>query len=361
MSESGESVDHEVEVRMPELVSFEDGGQGDIYHDCQKLNNEEVLVESASYSQRGNEDNHVPPLSALSGFLRRTEMQQFPSLTQPLNFMMKPESYDGTVSWEEYISHFNDCAELSRWTDRQKVLFLAASLRGQARTFYMSLSLAERRSFDSLINKFSQRFGNSRHQNKWLSKLESRRRQTGESAAALGDDIRQMVQKAYCDLDEKAQEILALNHLYKLISVEMKCRCIDKNCQSISEAADVIDRFEAILGENYDKKKHQARAMKTNDVDFNIPQDVPTSVKLMSNTASAFDSSALLQEISARLERLERANKKPSHQLCFHCNSPKHFIKDCPLLERPRPGQRRNQDVSRRQNYQQGNGRPSAL
>lgn len=225
----------------------------------------------------------------------------------------------------------------------------------------MSLSLAERRSFDSLINKFSERFGNSRHQNKWLSKLESRRRQTGESAAALGDDIRQMVQKAYCDLDEKAQEILALNNLYKLISVEMKCRCIDKNCQSISEAADVIDRFEAILGENYDKKKHQARAMKTNDVDFNIPQDVPTSVKLMSNTASAFDSSALLQEISARLERLERANKKPSHQLCFHCNSPKHFIKECPLLERPRPGQRRNQDVSRRQNYQQGNGRPSAL
>lgn len=36
MSESGESIDQEVEVRMPELVSFEDGGQGDVYHDCQK-------------------------------------------------------------------------------------------------------------------------------------------------------------------------------------------------------------------------------------------------------------------------------------------------------------------------------------
>lgn len=152
-----------------------------------------------------------------------------------------------------------------------------------------------------------------------------------------------MVQKAYCDLDEKSQEILALNHLYKLISVEMKCRCIDKNCQSISEAADImIDRFEAILGKNYDKKKHQARAMKTNDVDFNVPQDVPTNIKLMSNSASAFDSSALLQEIWDRETReRERANKKPSHQLCFHCNSPKHFIKDCPLLERPRPGQKK--------------------
>lgn len=106
---------------MPELVSFEDGGQGYIYHDYQKLNNEEVLVESASYSQRGNEENHAPPLSAFSGFPRQTEIQQFQRLTKPLNYMMKPESYDGNVSWEEYISHFSDCAELSRWTDRQKV------------------------------------------------------------------------------------------------------------------------------------------------------------------------------------------------------------------------------------------------
>lgn len=58
MSESGESVDHEVEVCMPELVLFEDGGQCYIYHDCQILNNEEILVESVSFSQRGNADNY---------------------------------------------------------------------------------------------------------------------------------------------------------------------------------------------------------------------------------------------------------------------------------------------------------------
>lgn len=87
------------------------------------------------------------------------------------------------------------------------------------------------------------------------------------------------------DLNEKAQEILALNHLYKLISVEMKCRCIDKNCQRISKAADIIDRFEAILGVNYDKKKHQAGVMKTTGEDFNVSQDVPTSAMLVSNVS----------------------------------------------------------------------------
>lgn len=49
MSKSAESVDHEVEVCMPELVLFEDGGQCYIYHDCEILNNKEVLVESVTF------------------------------------------------------------------------------------------------------------------------------------------------------------------------------------------------------------------------------------------------------------------------------------------------------------------------
>ena len=51
-------------------------------------------------------------------------------------------------------------------------------------------------------------------------------------------------QKAYCNLDDTTQDLLALNHLYKVVSVKMKCRCIDKNCQTVFDAADVIDRYE---------------------------------------------------------------------------------------------------------------------
>ena len=71
-----------------------------------------------------------------------------------------------------------------------------------------------------------------------------RRREPQESIAAVGDDIRQMAQKAYCNLDSVAQEALALYQLYKVISLEMKCRCIDKDCRTVSEAVDVIERYE---------------------------------------------------------------------------------------------------------------------
>ena len=349
MSESGESVDNEIEICIPKSVAVDEGGEGDAFN--QKRDDAEPEMESLSFiTTKMNEECQFPQRPTCIP-------QQFPTpaRTPVVNVTVKPEPYDGKDSWEEYISHFEDCAELGRWTDREKVLFLATSLRDQARTFYMSLSVLERRSYDTLIDKFSRRFGNSRHQNKWLSKLEMRKRLPGESAAALGDDIRQMAQKAYCNLDDTAQELLALNHLYKVVSVEMKCRCIDKNCQTVSDAADVIDRYEAILGENTDRKK-QVRATKSVDESSDHKQTLGTVAH-----SQITDPCELLQEISARLERLEKNGKKSSNHLCFNCNSPKHFIKDC-----PHPRNNKSRDVSRtqetpkRQNYSQGNGRPSA-
>jgi hypothetical protein len=75
-----------------------------------------------------------------------------------------------------------------------------------------------------------------------------------ESIAALGGDLRQMAQKAYRKLDTLAQEALALNQLYKSISLEMKSKCIDKECETVATAVDIIEKHKSIFELN-DKKK----------------------------------------------------------------------------------------------------------
>lgn len=370
MSDSGESVDHEVEVRAPKSVSLDESGQGDALNDNQKIQEDELNIEmeNLDFAPRMNARCQSPTPESHQFYPGRPIPLSTPSFqTLGATFNMKPEPFSGKESWEEYLSHFEDCAELSRWTDREKVLFLAASLRDQARSYYMSLSLVERRSYEILVNKFSQRFGSSRHQNKWLSRLEMRKRQPGETVAALGDDIRQMSQKAYCNLNEKAQEALALNHLYKIIPVEMKCRCIDRDCQSISDAVDVIERYEAILGENYDKKKQNARAVSSSsDTKSNFPGNNPSTQNLKAQKEES-DTSKVLQDISSRLERLERSSQKSTAKRCFHCNSPAHFIKDCPHHGAQNPSFQngpRNQESTnsrtKQQSYNQGNGKSSA-
>ena len=47
---------------------------------------------------------------------------------------MKPATYDGIGSWIDYSAHFEACSDINKWNDRQKSLYLAASLRGQTHT-----------------------------------------------------------------------------------------------------------------------------------------------------------------------------------------------------------------------------------
>ena len=250
----------------------------------------------------------------------------------------KPESYDGKLDWDEYISHFRDCADLGRWPDRTKLLFLAASLRRQARTYYMGLSAEDKGTFQTLCGKLNKRMGSSKNQNRWLSKLEMRKRLPSESIATLWDDIRQMAQRAYHNLDALAQEALALNQLYKVVSLEMKCRCIDKDCQTIAEAVDVIERYESILGSDENKNKSKVRM-----VGNNSKSKRPAKEQVPERMAEPDNLNATLKALMSRLERLENnenngprdppPQRLPQNRTCFICNSPDHFMKKCPLRE----------------------------
>ena len=265
---------------------------------------------------------------------------------------VKPDTYDGTGDWEEYLSHFELCSELGRWQEQEKTLALAASLRGPARTFYISLPSRDKRSYQDLIHQLGNRFGSTRQRSRWLSRLESRTRQTGESIAALGDDLRQMSQKAYPNLDCVAQEALAVNQLYKSISLEMKCRCIDRNCTTIAQAVDIIERYEAVLGETGGDKRKAARMV-------------------ASKNSEDDDLKKTLLQISDRLETLEtqmsnngtiqRGNApwNPGNITCFICNSPEHFMKDCPQNRNGRQGQTTRYG-QRSRSSNQGNFKPTS-
>ena len=81
---------------------------------------------------------------------------------------IKPECFDGKDDWKEYMTHFENCAELGRWHGRIKLMYLSASLKGQARTFYMSLPAEDKGTYTALVYSLGQRFGSTKHQNRWL-------------------------------------------------------------------------------------------------------------------------------------------------------------------------------------------------
>ena len=147
---------------------------------------------------------------------------------------------------------------------KENVLTLAAKLKRQARVLFSGLPSCDKRSYRLLVARLEQRFGSARQQSRWMSRwmsrLQSRVRKQGESIAAFGDDLLLMEQKAYVTLDSHAQEMLALQQFNKSVPVEMRCRIMDRDCNSISEAVDVVERYEELLSENMDRKRAITRA-----------------------------------------------------------------------------------------------------
>jgi hypothetical protein len=55
--------------------------------------------------------------------------------------IVKPATYDGKGPWLDYKSHFDACSEINHWSDKEKGLYLAVSLRGQAQGVLGNLPL----------------------------------------------------------------------------------------------------------------------------------------------------------------------------------------------------------------------------
>lgn len=335
-----DSPDNEIQVM---VHAEEEYGQGDI-----------AMGDDASvYDEPRENPDMTPPY-------RPNYPRPRPDNKPSHKLYVKPEPFDGSNDWEEYFSHFTNCAELGHWTDHEKVLGLSANLRGPARVFYMSLSPVERKDYHSLVYKLSQRFGSVRQQNKWLSKFETRKRQQGESIAALGDDLRQMAQKAYRKLGPLAQEALALNQLYKSISLDMKSKCIDKECETVAAAVDIIERHEAIYEINDKKRPIVVRQMTADDYNYNFQdsKDNYATVHAVNSKSppvqggiknQTITNDNLLKQLVERIANLESSINKVQNgnpyaqsysqrngqrnmgtKTCYQCNSTDHFIRNCP-------------------------------
>lgn len=275
---------------------------------------------------------------------------------------IKPDKYSGDEDWEQYFSHFQDCAELGKWNEQEKMLTLAACLRGQARAFYTTLAGHDKRSFDNLAYALEQRFGAARQQTRYVSKFQTRLKLVGESIAAFGDDLRLLARKAYSNLEPAAQETLALQQFCKALSVDMKCRVMDRDCQTIAEAVEVVERYEDLLNEsNVERRRNLVRHIESTEDERVVGSQNDQRKLRWPNGNKRFedDLQRTLRSIQGRLDRIERGSLRRYNgpRKCYICQSLEHLARDCPR----KYGFSNSGGDSTSDNGISGNGSPSTL
>ncbi|KAL3882517.1 hypothetical protein ACJMK2_028853 [Sinanodonta woodiana] len=180
----------------------------------------------------------------------RLEFSEQNKIKPPL---VTPPTFDGTTPLMDFRAHFSMCAGINRWTQEEKGLYLAVSLRGQAQQLLGSGTP----DYDKLMDSLERRV-----------QLRSRKRREHETLPEVGQAIRRLASLAYPKAPEELLETLSKEQFNdSLTDSELRLRIQQARPKSLDEAIPVRVELEAFNRAEFQRKdlERYARTMTTSE------------------------------------------------------------------------------------------------
>ena len=233
---------------------------------------------------------------------------------------MKPEQYDGTSDWSEYLIYYEQLAELSNWNDEQKAVMLSLALRGEARVVLASLEPAKRRSYRALTEALSHSFAPTEMMYLHRAELKARKRRPNESMIVLGRDIAKMIRQAYPTADVATRETLGINAFLEALpgpASEMKLHIIKGRPRTLQEAVAHATEVHAVL--EAESKKESRRRGDVRMVKGSPDDEIENLKEELTRTKEAL----------SQLQKENEKKRKSREIVCYGCGRPGHIRRHC--------------------------------
>ena len=144
--------------------------------------------------------------------------------------LVLPEPFNGEGRWEEWAYHFESVADVNGWDATQNLKWLKVRLTGRAQIAFQRLSEEARADFKEAKKALTERFEPKSRKSRYQAEFQTRRKKKTEAWADFAEDLKQLADHAFPDLEDKARERLALNvylqnleHPQVAFSVKQKC------------------------------------------------------------------------------------------------------------------------------------------
>ena len=121
-----------------------------------------------------------------------------------------PEPFLGEKSWESWLYYFESVADVNEWDNKQKLKWLKVWLTGKAQTAFQHLPEVSKASFSA--EKKALQFEPKSCQSRFQAEFQTCTKRKSETWADFADDLKNLIDKAYLELEEAARERLAVNH-----------------------------------------------------------------------------------------------------------------------------------------------------
>ena len=155
---------------------------------------------------------------------------------------MKPQTYDGTSDWSDYLAHFERVAEYNGWDEYEKLAWLGGSLRGEAMGTLVRQDELNEESYSSLVHFLNLRFGLDAKVSQLM--LAKRVRKADESLTQLANNIRRLVKQAY-PTGREIWETLAVQYFSDaILDYDINYQICVSNPETLDEALLIASRIE---------------------------------------------------------------------------------------------------------------------
>ena len=159
-----------------------------------------------------------------------------------------PELYTGEKSWDEWYDHFDSIATVCEWDDATKLSWLRVRLSGRAATTFRRLPEETWVNFMQVMKALWERFEPESKRELYMAELQTRMKKRNEDWAVYGEDLKQLADKAYPDLEDAARERFAMNHyLTQLTSPQVAFSVRQAKPKTVDEAVRLTLEMESYL------------------------------------------------------------------------------------------------------------------
>ena len=248
-------------------------------------------------------------------------------LSQSNRQRFRPERYDGTTDWGDYLKHFEIVAAWNGWSPLEKAAQLSMNLTHIAREAWTdSVSGAGAgalMSYEDLVRVMTQRFTPDGQQEAFKAEFRNRIKRKDETFLELGYALRRLAIRAFPKLNLEGREEMVLDQFLVGLADPDMCKHVRlAHPTSLDRAITMANEYLTVSQSIKPTVAQKPKVVAS--VQGSAPKDQPTLYEI-------------LQQVLARLgQRPARRKIDVSKIECFSCHKKGHFQRDCPGDEQPK-------------------------
>jgi len=251
------------------------------------------------------------------------------------NIKLKPDTYDGSVSLNEFLIQFQLIARANRWTEEAKTAILISCLRGKARVVLESVSDLENLSYEELKSKLELRFGETHSLQNYYSQFTNRRQKFGEDIASLGSDLERLSQLAYPECSQIIRDKIACAQFVSALSDRFVSRTLQlEGITSLREAIVRAKTIKLIQESNFEQRRKNVNfeGRKENGNNNNFNGNFNRGAR---DCKKNFESNSKGNERKFKKNKFGESNNNGEKRIgngkeCWECGKEGHFRSECP-------------------------------